>query len=239
MAVYFIQAGPGGPVKIGFSENPQQRLAQVQVDSPVPCVLLGVLPGGEAEEAELHERFRLLWIRGEWFEPGADLLEIVPPLEAKPARVNPTPCLARAIEALGGPSEFMAAIDISPRMDIFNWLASNYPGSGELIFSPAGGRQIYRGRPHMYGEPTRGDHWDHIHWGMFDRGGFLQPGWNMAYNGTGRPEPVGHDLLGGGGGPTIVVHVHGTATAADGQAVVDALRRWQQRNGPVPVKVSA
>lgn len=115
MAVYFIQAGPGGPVKIGFSENPQQRLAQVQVDSPVPCVLLGVLPGGEAEEAELHERFRLLWIRGEWFEPGADLLEIVPPLEAKPARVNPTPCLARAIEALGGPSEFMAAIDISPR----------------------------------------------------------------------------------------------------------------------------
>ncbi len=37
----------------------------------------------------------------------------------------------------------------------------------------------------------------------------------------------------------IVVNVHGTATAADGQAVVDALRRWQQRNGPVPVKVSA
>lgn len=128
------------------------------------------------------------------------------------------------------------AIDISPRMDIFNWIAANYPGSGELIFSPAGGRQLYRGRPHMYGEPTRGDHWDHIHWGMFDRGGFLQPGWNMAYNGTGRPEPVGPAA---GGGTTIVVHVHGTATPSDGQAVVDALRRWQQRNGPVPVKVSA
>lgn len=146
-----------------------------------------------------------------------------------------------AITATGNPSLHGRgrAVDISPRMDIFNWLASNYPGSGELIFSPAGGRQIYRGRPHIYGEPTRGDHWDHIHWGMFDRGGFLKPGWNMAYNGTGRPEPVGHDLLGGGGGPTIVVHVHGTATPSDGQAVVDALRRWQQRNGPVPVKVSA
>lgn len=120
------------------------------------------------------------------------------------------------------------AIDISPRMDIFNWLASNYPGSGELIFSPAGGRQIYRGRPHMYGEPTRGDHWDHIHWGMFDRGGFLQPGWNMAYNGTGRPEPVGPAA---GGGTTIVVHVHGTATPSDGQAVVDAIKRYEQRNG--------
>lgn len=143
-----------------------------------------------------------------------------------------------AITATGNPSLHGRgrAIDISPRMDIFNWLASNYPGSGELIFSPAGGRQIYRGRPHMYGEPTRGDHWDHIHWGMFDRGGFLQPGWNMAYNGTGRPEPVGPAA---GGGTTIVVHVHGTATPSDGQAVVDALRRWQQRNGPVPVKVSA
>lgn len=128
------------------------------------------------------------------------------------------------------------AIDISPRMDIFNWLASSFPASGELIFSPAGGRQLYRGRPHTYGEPTRGDHWDHIHWGMFDRGGFLQPGWNMAYNGTGRPEPVGPAA---GGGTTIVVHVHGTATPSDGQAVVDALRRWSKSNGPVPVKVSA
>lgn len=43
---------------------------------------------------------------------------------------------------------------------------------------------------------------------------------------------------GGGGGAGIVVNVYGSATKADGQAVVDALRRWQQRNGPVPVKVN-
>ena len=128
------------------------------------------------------------------------------------------------------------AIDISPRMDIFNWLASNYPASGELIFSPAGGRQIYRGRPHMYGEPTRGDHWDHIHWGMFDRGGYLRPGWNMAYNGTGALEPVGPAA---GSTYYITVNLHGKATAADGQEVVDALKRWSKSNGPVPVKVSA
>lgn len=42
-----------------------------------------------------------------------------------------------------------------------------------------------------------------------------------------------------GGGSAIHVEVYGTATAADGQAVVDALKRWEQRNGPVPVKVSA
>jgi hypothetical protein len=41
------------------------------------------------------------------------------------------------------------------------------------------------------------------------------------------------------GGASIVVNVYGTATAADGQAVVDALKRWSRSNGPVPVKVSA
>src|SRR5690606_22668317 len=28
----------------------------------------------------------------------------------------------------------------------------------------------------------------------FDRGGFLQPGYTLALNGTGKPEPVGHHL---------------------------------------------
>ena len=57
--------------------------------------------------------------------------------------------------------------------------------------------------------------------------------------------PTSRMLNDGGGssvsaaGASIVVNVHGSATQADGQAVVDALRRWQQRNGPVPVKVSA
>lgn len=128
----------------------------------------------------------------------------------------------RSLHSLG------RAIDISPRMDIFNWLAQNYPDSGELIFSPANGRQIYRGHPHMYGEPTRGDHFDHIHWGMFDRGGYLKPGWNMAYNGTGRPEPVGHDLAAGGDVSLKVdVHVAGSVLAQGDllQAIDDALRR--------------
>jgi hypothetical protein len=47
------------------------------------------------------------------------------------------------------------------------------------------------------------------------------------------PAPVGGSAAAG-----IVVNIHGSATKADGQAVVDALRRWQQRNGPVPVKVN-
>ena len=68
----------------------------------------------------------------------------------------------------------------------------------------------------------------------------------VVFGGGERVIPAGQtqSMLAAGGtgqaaGASIVVNVHGSATAADGQAVVDALRRWQQRNGPVPVKVSA
>ena len=32
---------------------------------------------------------------------------------------------------------------------------------------------------------------DSVSVGTYDNGGYLKPGWNMAYNGTGAPEPVG------------------------------------------------
>ncbi len=43
----------------------------------------------------------------------------------------------------------------------------------------------------------------------------------------------------GVGGTAITVVVNGTATKADGQAVVDALQRWSRTNGRVPVKTMA
>jgi hypothetical protein len=46
----------------------------------------------------------------------------------------------------------------------------------------------------------------------FDRGGYLRPGLNFAYNGTGRPEPVGHDLVprgGHGGDIHLTINVDG------------------------------
>ena len=44
---------------------------------------------------------------------------------------------------------------------------------------------------------------------------------------------------GGGQVVNLNVTVNGTATKADGQAVVDALQRWQRSNGRVPVKTMA
>lgn len=65
------------------------------------------------------------------------------------------------------------AVDVPPRMDVFNFIRGTFGArTKELIFSPAGGAQIWNGRPHMYSEPTRGDHWDHVHW-AYDKGGLL------------------------------------------------------------------
>lgn len=58
------------------------------------------------------------------------------------------------------------AVDVPPRMDVFNWLVANYPQSEEIIFTPAGGRQISGGKPHLYSGQTAKDHYSHVHWGI-------------------------------------------------------------------------
>ncbi len=60
----------------------------------------------------------------------------------------------------------MVATGKHTMMDIFNTLKSTWPGSAELIYSPAGDRQVKNGKDHFYGEPTRGMHFNHVHWAM-------------------------------------------------------------------------
>ena len=105
-----------------------------------------------------------------------------------------------AVTAVGTPSFHGKgrAIDVTPSMAIFNWLAKAFPNSSELIYSPAGGRQLYMGRQTLFGEPTRSDHFDHVHWAMrnggvlpklYDQGGWLPSG-GLGVNRTGKPEAV-------------------------------------------------
>lgn len=106
-----------------------------------------------------------------------------------------------AITAVGTPSMHGRgrAIDVTPSMDIFNFLAKTFPNSTELIYSPAGGRQLYRGKPTLFGEPTKSMHYDHVHWAMkdggimprlYDQGGDLPPGLSLIANKTAKPEVV-------------------------------------------------
>ena len=65
----------------------------------------------------------------------------------------------------------------------------------------------------------------------YDRGGMLQPGWTLAHNGTGRPEPVGHDLVEGRGGDTFIINFNGPVSDRQGaedmvvRAITDAKKK--------------
>lgn len=82
------------------------------------------------------------------------------------------------------------AVDMAPDMKYFDWILANYgKTSKELIYSPAGRRQIKNGMPYMYTGAVRDMHFNHVHW-AYDQGGLLQPGNTLAYNGTRKEELV-------------------------------------------------
>jgi len=49
-------------------------------------------------------------------------------------------------------------------MAIFNWVAANFPQTAEIIYTPAGNRQIKNGQPHLYSPDVAQGHYDHVHW---------------------------------------------------------------------------
>jgi predicted nucleic acid-binding Zn ribbon protein len=74
--VYFIQAN-GGPIKIGWSTNPEGRLAALQTATHERLEILKVIPGSIQLETELHHRFMGLHKHGEWYEDKEELIEFI------------------------------------------------------------------------------------------------------------------------------------------------------------------
>lgn len=76
--IYFAQAEGGGPIKIGSAHRPYLRLGQLQVGNPNRLRLVGIMRAEDrfAEEA-LQCRFEAHRIRGEWFEPVPQLVELI------------------------------------------------------------------------------------------------------------------------------------------------------------------
>lgn len=78
MAVYFIQAVDGGPIKIGFTANIGVRLKQLESTYERPLALLRSIPGGRIEEHDIHSRFAHLRLsRTEQFRPDPELLNFI------------------------------------------------------------------------------------------------------------------------------------------------------------------
>jgi hypothetical protein len=74
---YAIQAGEGGPVKIGLAKKPAERLKTLQCGNHETLRGLAAWRVLALEERQLHEEFAYAHIRGEWFRPVPALLDLV------------------------------------------------------------------------------------------------------------------------------------------------------------------
>lgn len=75
--VYFLQAGEGGPIKIGVATNPMTRARELQTGNHEQLTLLAWSPGDQANEHALHQRFAHIRLRGEWFRADQQLLSFI------------------------------------------------------------------------------------------------------------------------------------------------------------------
>lgn len=71
--VYFVQAGPGGPIKVGWTQDVDRRISELQTANAKKLVLLGTVSGTMETEASLHARFSHLRLEAEWFRDSAEI----------------------------------------------------------------------------------------------------------------------------------------------------------------------
>jgi hypothetical protein len=76
--IYFVQAGDESqPIKIGFARDVEKRLRGLQCTCPDQLRLLAVMDGDKEVEAALHGLMASHRIRGEWFRPVGELLDLI------------------------------------------------------------------------------------------------------------------------------------------------------------------
>lgn len=74
--IYFVQRADGA-IKIGFTDNFQNRLKQLE-DQYGALKLLGLMDGGMREERWVHERFSRFRVeKREWFSNHADIHQYI------------------------------------------------------------------------------------------------------------------------------------------------------------------
>ena len=92
--IYFAQPIGGGPIKIGFTDDLDLRVKQIEGHYGQPLALLGTMPGGCEEERDIHLQFaHLRFGRTEQFRPASDLLAFI----GRPLLVGANPDAAEAM----------------------------------------------------------------------------------------------------------------------------------------------
>jgi hypothetical protein len=78
ISVYFLADPVSQLVKIGTAHDVAARVRSIELMSPVPLVLLGVIAaGGRRLEASLHRRFQAHRSHGEWFFLAPEIVELI------------------------------------------------------------------------------------------------------------------------------------------------------------------
>lgn len=75
--VYFAQEGDDGPVKIGSSQDPAERVRILQVGNPRALFLIAWRDVAAGTERRIHNHLAPHLITGEWYEPHPDVLEVI------------------------------------------------------------------------------------------------------------------------------------------------------------------
>lgn len=99
MAIYIMQAGTYGPIKIGASKNVAKRVASQQIHHYEEIRLLATGAGCRRVEQLIHKHFAADHLRGEWFRPSAAIFRFVeavargePPYRLIPVEPRPATC---------------------------------------------------------------------------------------------------------------------------------------------------
>lgn len=71
--VYFVYAKAVKLIKIGRSADPERRLDELRLLSPVELEIIGMVDGGARREAEMHQQFAKYRSHGEWFHAAQEI----------------------------------------------------------------------------------------------------------------------------------------------------------------------
>jgi len=96
--VYFVQEVESGAIKIGWSSNLRKRVLALQAYSPNKLKLLAAFEGTLDTEKKVHESFKEYRIRGEWFRPEKELLDLIEKNKLQEVPLN----LEKAVQQYNG-----------------------------------------------------------------------------------------------------------------------------------------
>lgn len=75
--IYFIRVNNNGPIKIGYTKDPERRLRDLQGANAFPLTMVGLRKGSRSDEKCLHniyQRHRVSTGGQEWYNPTKEIL---------------------------------------------------------------------------------------------------------------------------------------------------------------------